>query len=324
MRKIPALTAVLALFCVLASCTKTNTDVPITVNSTPINEEIFCYYLNEAFADPTYPDKSARVDYATRACIRYVAVNTAFLSRGLALSAARRAKVSEETNALWRIFGEYYERIGVSKQTLYKLRTSMAFTEGLRTALFDTGGATPIAESALQAYFASNYYAVRYLTGYLYYTDVQGRSVRFSEEQISAILNRFNDAAGQVNAGAALEVIYAALSAYGDQDIRQNLTTEIVKIWDPVLPQNFYIAASQIPEGRAAACVLENAVYLVQRVPIAQELSWFRDNRDACLRAVSDPSLQNEINALCGAYSSVRRSVAVNRCYDTVAAGRRG
>lgn len=323
MKKIAALAAALALLlCCFSGCAKTDADAPVTVNSTPIGEALFCYYLDEAFADPAYPDKAARVDYATKACIRYVAVNTAFLSRGLSLSAARRAEVSEETNALWRIFGAHYEKVGVSKETLYKLRTSMAYTEGLRAALFDTGGSMPVAESALQAYFASNYFAVRYLVGYLYSTEASGRTVRFSDEQISAILGRFNTAAGQVNAGAGMEIVYATLTAYGDQDIRQNLTTEVVKNGDPSLPQNFYVAVAKIAEGRTAVCVLDNAVYLIQRVPIGQDLSWFRDHRAACLKAVSEPSLQNEINTLCSAYTSVRRSAAVNRCYETVANGR--
>ena len=323
MKKITALAAVLVLMLgALSACAKTDAGAPITVNSTPVDEAVFRYYLDEAFDDPTYPDKAARVDYATRQCIRYVAVNTAFLGRGLSLSAARRAAVSEETNALWRIFGAHYEKVGVDKQTLYKLRTSMAFAEGLRDALFDTGGSMPVAESALQAYFAANYLAVRYLTGYLYTTDAYGVAVRFSDEQIAAFLGRFNDAAAQVNAGAGLEVIYAALAAYGDQDIRQNLTTEVVKIGDPSLPQSFYAAAVTIPAGGAGVCVVDNAVYLIQRIGMEQDLSWFQSHRAACLKAVSEPALQNEINALCSAYTSVRRSAAVSRCYDTVSTGR--
>ncbi len=326
MKKIAALAAALLLLLPfpLAACGRSEPDAPVTVNATPVDAAVFCYYLDEAFADPAYPDKAARVDYATRQCIRYVAVNTAFLSRGLTLSAARRAAVSEETNALWRIFGAHYEKVGVSKETLYKLRTGMAFTEGLRAALFDTGGAMPVAESALHAYFAANYYAVRYLAGYLYDTDVRGAAVRFSDEKISAVLGRFNAAAAQVNGGAGLEVVYAALAGYGDQDIRQTLTAEIVKNGDPAFPQAFYAAVAGTAEGGASVCVLDNAVYLIQRIGVGQDLSWFRDHRAACLKAVSEPALQNEINALCGAYASVRRSAAVNRCYETVAEGRSG
>lgn len=307
----------------LASCRSAGADVPITVNSTPIEEALFCYYLDEAFGDPAYPDKNARVDYATQQCIRYVAVNTAFLSRGLSLTAAQRAAVSEETNALWRIFGAHYEKVGVTKEALFKLRTSMAYTEGLRTALFDLGGTMPVAESALQAYFATNFYAVRYIQGYLYTADGYGNPVNYTEAQLNEILRRFSDAAAQVNAGVSMEAAYAALSAYGDQDLTQHLTTQIVENGDPEFTREFYTAVAGIGDGKAAVCVSGRYVYLIQRYATTRELSWFRDHRAACLKAVSEPSLQNEINALCSVYRSERRRTAVNRCYQTVYKGRK-
>ena len=93
---------------------------PLTVNGTPLEEEIFRYYLDIAFADASLSGKEARVNYATEQCIRYVAVNSAFAVRALALSPAEKAKTAERANALWNAFGAHYKNIGVSKQTFMK------------------------------------------------------------------------------------------------------------------------------------------------------------------------------------------------------------
>lgn len=318
------LLAFAAALCLLAGCARARgPEYPLTVNGTPLDAEIFRYYLDIAFGDPALSGKEARVNYATEQCIRYVAVNSAFAVRGLALSAAERADCAERANALWSIFGAHYTAVGVSKQTFIKIRTSLAYAERLRAALFDADGVSPIPEEELKAYFAASYVAFKALRGKLYTADVYGNRVDYTEEQLTAVKEKYYAAARQINNGVAIDFTYASLISSGNEAVEQSLTTEVIAQGDPNYPEGFYAAARSIVEDKAVVLEFGDDIYLVYRVNILSDGDLFKKYRAACLAAVSEPYLQNEINAMCNAYSSVRRTAAVQRCYESVRAGRK-
>ncbi len=320
MKKHAARILLFLLLCAcLSSCKRTNPQTPITVNGTPLNGEIFSYFLYEAYGDPAAADKSARVDDATRDCIRYLAINTAFASRQLRLSPGERVKVSEETNALWRIFGAKWEAAGISKETIYKLRTSHAYGEKLRTALFDVNGEKPIGDEAIWAYYTENYLAVRYLEGV---PPAGEGGVQAAGEKLNAAFARMNAAAEEIGNGATISDVYRDLREAPEVTVKQSPRIAVFANGDPAYPQEFYAACVGIEEGRAAAFVAGNSVYLAQREPLESEPTWYLAKRAECFKAVSEPYWQNELNALCGLYSAVRHAAAVERCCETVAAAR--
>ena len=291
---------------------------PLTVNGTPLDEELFRYYLDIAFADGSLASKEARINYATEQCIRYVAVNSAFKARGLLLTGEQLSEVGERTNALWNIFGEHYGKVGVSRQTFYKLQLSKAYTEELRVTLFGPEGVSPLPEEDLKEYFAAYYVAFKVLRGHLYGTDVYGNRVNYTQDEYKAAMQKYYEAADQINRGVAVDYTYATLISSGNEEVRQSLTTEVIANGDPAYPVGFYNAVRAIPEGRAGALIYGDEVYLVTRVSILADADLFPPFRDACLLAVSEPRLQSEINTMCNAYSSVRQTRAVNRCYEAV------
>ena len=318
------LTAVCTVLCLFSGCGSSG-DIPdpLTINGTPVSADIFCYYLDIAMADPTLTTKEAQIDYATKQCISYVAVNSAFISRGFALTPAEISEISERANALWEIFGAHYQKVGVSKQAYIKLRTGLAYTERLRTALFDTGGEQAVPDDTLKAYFASDYVAFKVLTGRLYAADVYGNRVEYTAEELSAVMQKYTDAAEQINKGAGIELIYASLLSGGSEEVRQSLTTLVIEDGDPYYPEGFYAAVRAIAEGKAAAQVFGDTVYLICRVDILEDPDLFAAHRGDCLLAVSEPGLQSEINEMSKAYTDiVRKTGAVNRCYDRVKQGR--
>ena len=315
--------AVVAVLCVLFGCARTQTpEYPLTVNGTPLDGEIF-YYLDIAFADAALPDKDARVNYATEQCIRYVAVNSAFTQRGLSLAPAETASVTETADALWAVFGAHYEKIGVSKQTFVKLRTSMFYAERLRYALFDADGVSPIPDDTLKAYFAACYAAFKVLRGHLYGADVYGNRVELTAEELAAVREKYETAAGQINKGTAIDYTYASLISSGNEEVQQSLTTEVIAAGDPAYPEGFYEAVRGLPENAAGVLEFGDDIFLVFRVGILEDTDLFQAYRDECLLAVSEPYLQSEINAMCNGYSSIRKTGAVQRCYEEVKEGRK-
>ena len=181
-----ALALVLILLLSLCSCT-TAQNYPITVNGTGINEEIFRYFLDTAISDNPEADRDEIIEIVTEKCIRYVALNTTFELHSLSLTPAEEYAVSEKVNALWDVFGAYYQNAGVSKETFLKIHLNEAYTEKLRLFYFDTDGATPFPEEDLKAYFSENYVAFKLIKGYLYTSDVYGNMIQYTPEEQSVI-----------------------------------------------------------------------------------------------------------------------------------------
>lgn len=323
MKKLLCLLLAAAMLFLFSSCSDETVADPLTVNGTPINAEIFKFYLDEGFGNEALGEKSDIIQYATEQCIRYVAVNSAFEARGLALSAGEAAEVSERGNALWRFFGAHYEKIGVSKQTFIKIQTSLAYTEALRYALFDKGGVMPIADDMLKSYLSSEYVAFKALSGNLYDTDVYGNRVELTEEQLKNLGESYATAANQINIGGSLEYVYASLINSGNEEVRQSLETVVIADGDPFYPEGFYAAVKEIEEKKAEVKTFGDNIYLIYRVDILSDPDLYEKHRDACLIPVSEPYLQSEINTMCNAYTSVRKSAQVERCYTAVKEGRK-
>jgi hypothetical protein len=316
--------ALAVVLCGLTGCGAAQEDrVALTVNGTPLDAEIFRYYLDLAFADASLSGKDARINSATEQCIRYVAVNSAFASRGLALTDAQTAETSERGNALWNIFGEHYTKVGVSKQTFMKLQTSQSVTEQLRHALYDTGGAAPLPDDELKTWFAAAYAAFKVVRSTVYGADVYGNRVPFTEEQLAAVREKYNAAADVINKGAGADYAFATLISTGTVAVQQSMVTEVIADGDPYYPAGFYGAVRSVEEGKAAVFLFEDEIFLVYRVDILADGDLFKRYRDTCLIAVSEPYLQNEINTMCNGYSSVRNTSAVQSCYEQVRQGRK-
>ena len=307
----------------LCACTaQTENEAPVTVNETPVDAEVFRYFLDESIGR-SHAGRDAAVNEATQACIRYVAVNTVFSNMELSLSPAERVRVSEEVNALWNLFAAHYRAVGVSKETLYKIRTSNAYTEKLRLALYDTNGREPIAEETLKTYFEEHYVAVRYLDGYLYTTDAAGVRKGFSEESIAEIRTRFEQAAAQLNAGGMFEPVAAALSGSMGIDMREQASTEVADAQAAGFPRGFFSAVQGLQTGKAGVLILDAHIYLVRREDILADDALFKNYRDACLRAVSEAPLQAEIGKLCEGFTSVRNTRLAHACCAEVMEGRK-
>ena len=323
-RVICILLALAVVVCGLTGCGAAQEDrVALTVNGTPLDAEIFRYYLDLAFADASLSGKDARINSATEQCIRYVAVNSSFAQRGLRLTAAQKAETAETANALWSVFGAHYQKIGVSKQTFLKLRLSLAYTERLRLALYDTGGVSPLPDDTLKAYFAAYYVAFKVLRGRLYGTDVFGNRTELTEEEKNAVREKFRAAASQINGGVAIDFVYASLITSGSDEVRQSLTTEVIAEGDLNYPAGFYRAVRGMEENKAGVLEFGDDIYLAYRANILMDGDLFKNYRAACLAAVSEPYLQSEINVMCNGYSSVRSAGVVQRCYEEVREGRK-
>lgn len=155
-----------ALVLLLASLSACGTDAGAEVNGSPVGAGVCLYFDDLARSEDPDADEAARQASADKMLAEYVAINAAFTSRGLSLTVVQKAEVSQTVNDLWRLFGDYYTNLGVTKQDLWKVKTSEAYKDAVMTDYYAADGDEPVGEATLQAYFSENYIAFQSITAF--------------------------------------------------------------------------------------------------------------------------------------------------------------
>ncbi len=306
-----------------SSCKGSETEgSPLTVNGTPIDAEIFRYYLDTVWGDAlTGGSKDGRITEATYRCIRYVAVNSTFTAYGLSLSEGEKAELSDETAALWNLYEEHYKSIGVSKENFHKIRTSEEYIEKLRLFFFDKGGTDEISDAVLRGVLSEKYVAFRYVRTPLTDTDVYGNAVPLSEDDITRLNVLYNSGVSSSNSSYGVDSAFISISEEFPLT-EQSFETLAIKEDDHRFSSLFFNKVKEISEGKASVFQYNDYVYLVYRVNILTDPVIFSEMRSECLVDISEEPLQSKINIMCNAYQSVRDPGLVSEYYTKVANNR--
>lgn len=304
---------------VFTACTNTQKAAyPLTVNSTPIDGEIFRYYLDAVWdSEEAAGTKDGRIDQATYMCIRYVAVNSTFLSYSLSLTDAEKAELSAQTNVLWDMFGEYYGRLGISKETYLKIRTNEEYIEKLRLYFYDKGGTQEISDAVLRGVLQENFISFRYVRTPDTNTDVYGNAVSYTDEELQRLTSLYSSAVSTVAPSYGIDKAYSQISPSFPLT-EKSYETEVIDRNDHEFSSVFYDTVKTMTEGTGRIFQYDGYIYLVYRTNILTEPEAFSELRGTCLKMVSEEPLQSTINMMCNAYQSVRDPVTVGEYYKEV------
>lgn len=313
------LTALIMLFTFCGCSSSEKETYPLTVNGTTIDSEIFSFYLDSVWNDPSsLGTRDGRITQATYMCIRYVAVNSTFVKYGLSLDDGEKAKISEEANVLWNMFGAHYSKIGVSKQTFLKIRTSEFYTEKLRLAFFDKGGTDEISDDILRGVLMENFIAFRYIRTPALNQDVYGHDIEYTAEETAKINTLYNNALTKVTASYGTESAYTEISKAFPLT-EQTYETLVTDSNDTEFTTVFFNTVKAMEQGTAKLVQYGGFIYLIYRINILSEPQIFSEKRSECLKIISEEPLQSKINTMCNSYQSVRNSALAGRLYEEVA-----
>ncbi len=293
MRKITALALVVALIFSLTSCTAAS----VKINGTKIDSEIYTY-----FKDCAAKNEEGEVDEAEvlKAVSRYVAVNSEFQARGLSLDSAVKSDVSTTVNELWHIYGVYYEKIGVSKQAIYKIELSKTYEDALLAEYYSESGDHPVTEEELKAYFKENYCAVQLVTGYLFNVDDSGTLLELSDTEKEKLTSAFNSVAELVNDGTAIE---EAVGSLGESTEVHN--TVINSFSDGTYPEGFFAKVKDIEQDKAQVITIENYIFLVNKIDVfSEEYGYFNTYRTHCLKKMKGEEFKEVVDQWAESYKA--------------------
>lgn len=331
MKKIIAtFTAIIICIVTLPSCSVKNKSV-ITINEdTDIDNQIFTYFLNEAYYSSDSITENECIEQATGECLKYAAVNTQFSKTGKTLSLDEKAEISKEVNSLWRLYGDYYTEIGISKDTYFKIKQYEACKENLRFSLYDTNGTNPINEEYIKQYFATNYVGIKYFYQELYTVADDTKISNMSADEKKAYetekenaLQRYNsisEIANYVNSGVyTMDEAFMAVTGQVSADISVSAT--VVSKNDTSFSPEFIDAVFNQSIG--SAFIITNSeksyLYFIERVNLLDEkYDFYSQYRDTCLKEVSENLFINEINTWVQSYNAVRHLSQAQKCLKNI------
>lgn len=243
---ISSLLALLTVILLFGGCAA---KTEVKINGTNIDNEVTAYFK----------DKARDGEDVNSLIARYVAINSEFNNRSLTVPPSMRASLSNDVNNIWTLFGTYYEELGISKETIYKIELSRVYESLLLEERYGENGVSPVSEDDLKEYFRGNYASVRFVTGYMFEVTENG-TTEMTDEQKTKLTDSFNAAADAVNDGTSIEEAVALLSSAEIHD------TVVNSKGNDNFPDGFWDKVKKIEVNKADVITLGSYIFLVQKV----------------------------------------------------------
>ena len=289
---------------------------PLTVNGTPLDGELFTYFLDEAVNALPDAGQEEQINHAVQQSIYYVAVNSAFKSAGLTLSGAEKMEAGGETHVKWNLFGGYYEAIGVSRQTFARIQLNGLYLEKLRQAYFGEGGPNEVSQEQLRAYLEARYVAFRAIRIPKKILDANGSEVDRDAAQEAALNEKLTAGLAAVNVnGTGIESVYATFASDRKGD-REEYAEVVTDGTDHAYPAEFAQTVRAIPVNTAAILDFDDSLYLVFREDILKDKDIFEAYKSECLAGITGQDLRTKVDEIGRAYTSVKNQPAVAECWN--------
>lgn len=258
----------------------------------------------------------ALYDRAKELCAEYVAVNSLFHAYNCSLTSAEKSDVSVTTNDLWRLYGRYYESIGVSKQTFYKIQLSTAYRDAILNALYGEGGITPVSEDQLRQYYEAHYIVFRAISGYYTSVDEDGNSVPMNEAERTATDSAFNNMAERINDGTDINTAYNDyLESIGDTQADETVTVRIASVDSQGYPEGFFDTVHALEQDTATVVRLGDYIYVIVRLdPYTEDSSYYQANKADILRELKAADFDTLVRDHAQSYDITVKDSAQQSC----------
>ncbi len=293
------LSVILAICCLFSTttfsgCSLTDKGTAMTINGVEISDDVFTYFLDLATVDlgADVPLKSLK-EKATVYAETYFKTNSLANSQGITLTTAQKAAVSERVNAYWGIYGEYYTKIGVTKETLTKIFTADSFREALLVHYYGTGGEEEIPLSRLYAQFKTNYIVFQAITGYFTQSDINGQTVKINETEREALVLIFQNMAAMVNAGE--QNMEQAADFLAESGYQGSVQTVVLHKDDTSYPAGFFEKVKNTESRLATVIGTEEYIFLVLRGDADTNSSYFNEKRTEMIEIIVGNEIDTKI-----------------------------
>ena len=282
----------------LSGCNAFEKKSAVSLNGVEISDDVFTYFLDKATVDLGINAAQKAIKEQTLAYMStYFKTNSLAHAHGIELTIAEKTSVSERVNDYWLVYDQYYEKIGITKETLTKVFTADAYRDRLVLAYYGTGGTKEIPLTRLYAAFRTNYVLFQAITGYFTKTDEAGNTVRIPQNEIESLLLRFQSMADVVNSGE--KTMDEAADYLAEAGIQSAVQTVILHKDDDSYPEGFFQKVQSIDTRYAAIIGTNDYLFLVLRAEADVNSEFFNSKKIEIIKSI----VGNEIDQIIeGAY----------------------
>jgi hypothetical protein len=282
----------------LSGCNAFEKKSAVSLNGVEISDDVFTYFLDKATVDLGVNAAQKAIKEQTLAYTStYFKTNSLAHAHGIELTIAEKTSVSERVNDYWLVYDQYYEKIGITKETLTKVFTADAYRDRLVLAYYGTGGTKEIPLTRLYAAFRTNYVLFQAITGYFTKTDEAGNTVRIPQNEIESLLLRFQSMADVVNSGE--KTMDEAADYLAEAGIQSAVQTVILHKDDDSYPEGFFQKVQSIDTRYAAIIGTNDYLFLVLRAEADVNSEFFNSKKIEIIKSI----VGNEIDQIIeGAY----------------------
>ncbi len=302
-KRLTALCLMITVLLSLAACSKG--DKAVTVNETEIGEGVFTYYLQKVMSEPEKYDVKEKtqescISAAVKLCSKYAVTEEFMKTEGITLSNQLKQSAATEVEALWSLYGAYYESVGVKKTDITKVITHENRMKQLVDYYYGAEGKSPVKEMDLKEEFVDLYVGFKAIAADLTRLNDAGETVDLTEKEKAALKKKLNSYAEKINNGTA--TVDEVNVSYNDSIgliTTENLETVLIKKGDPMYGDGFFETIEDMSHGRARVIEDGNRLYLVQRQKIATtDEDAFYQYRSEVLEEIKMPEIEKKINKL--------------------------
>nr|MCR4925405.1 hypothetical protein [Clostridiales bacterium] len=307
-----AVFCVLVLICLLlCSCGKSS--YALDIGNTRIDSEIYAYYLDRAISENQKATFEEQKAIAKNMCAEYIAVNTKMAEYKLSATATQKNDISSTVNALWRLYYNYYEKIGVSKQTLIKIYESQAYKITLLLAFYDTNGFTPVSEEQIKNHFTNNFIVFKSINDYLTVTDSDGNYVAMTGDALTQKQTSFKAMADKIQGEVTIDTVYGEYMTAQGQTATE-IATSVISKDSNNYPQGFFERVKAIAENDADAVTLGNYIFCVQHLNcFSDDNRYYNLYRQDCLISLVSNDFEKILDKWTEKYSIKENAITTKR-----------
>ena len=314
-KKVLLLLLVFTLCVSFTACSKTIAEEKsaLTVGDANVSAGVFAYYLDAQIkiASGESPSKSDAIKAAEASCANYVKINTEFQKRKLSLNSAEKATVAANVEEIWNFYGGYYESIGVSKETLTKIKTSEQYNEKLISSVFGAGGESEISEDAMKTYFNDNYVFFKFITAEFSSDEEANKTVKDTLTELAGIIGTEDEETGETITMDDVNASFAEKTG----GTASALETTAMKSDSTDFPSGFFSDVKAMDNGAQKILTYSDNIFLVEKVDGSGS---FSDYKSAILDLLTNSDYDSLMKKN---YSNIKVTGIADvedNCYNTI------
>ncbi|NLL62990.1 MAG: hypothetical protein GX241_01910 [Ruminococcaceae bacterium] len=293
--------------------TKIN-ETALVINDVKINVDVFSYYLDEVMKG-TDLEKSEAIKLAEEKCADYVKYNTEFKELGLSLSSSNKADVSLTVNDLWGVYSGYYKKIGVSKETLTKVKESEAFRQAIIEKIYGEDGEKAISKEEKETYFEENYVFFKVISAYLCTVNDKGETVPLDDDEITAIKGQFADMKAKIKGDVTIDAVNLeyVTSLGGSTEAELPILSTSKK--SETFPEPFFEEVKALEKDAISVLAYDKYIFLVQKKDGAE---YYSDNAAMILSEMATKEFEKYMADKYSGVKIISTDMVEKECYDTI------